>query len=87
MPTYYFDLWDGQQLDPDEIGVELSTLEAAFEMAVRTAEEMLSDGSLKGHDRSDWAFKVIDERGAYLFTFEFSKAVAEPHYSRVWRAF
>jgi hypothetical protein len=48
---------------------------------------MLDDGTLKGEDRSDWAFKVIDERGRLLFTFEFTKALMDPHYSRAWRAF
>lgn len=86
MPTYYFDLWNGQQLDPDEFGLELSSLEAAFEMAVRTAKEMLHDAALKGEDRSAWAFKVIDERGGLLFTFEFTKAFADPHYSQAWRS-
>ncbi len=83
MPTYYFDLWDGQRLDADECGVELSTLETAFEMAFQTAKEMLADGLLKSEDRSRWAFQVADERGHAQFTFEFSKALLEPHYSRV----
>ncbi len=83
MPTYYCDLWDGQRLDADDCGVELNSLETAFEMAFQTAKEMLADGLLKSENRSRWAFQVIDERGHAQFTFEFSTAPAEPHYSRV----
>ncbi len=83
MPTYYFDLWDGQRLDPDESGVELSGLESAFEVAFQTAKEMLADGLLKNQNRTQWALQVVDERGHAQFTFEFSTALAEPHHSRV----
>ncbi len=84
MPTFYFDLWDGHRIDPDEQGVELRGMEAAFEMAVRTAREMLADAQLKVQDRSGWAFRVHDEQGRRLFTFRFSNALPEPHYSRAW---
>ncbi len=83
IPTYDFDPWDGQRLDADECGVELNSLETAFEMAFQAAKEMLADGFLKSEDRSRSAFQVIDERGHAQFTFEFSTAPAEPHYSRV----
>ena len=82
MPTYYFDLWNGQRLEPDECGVELSGLEAAFEMTVRTAREMLSDATIRGEDRSAWVFKVRDERGLPLLNFSLSAAAVDPHYTR-----
>ncbi len=84
MPTFYFGLWDGHRIDPDEQGVELKGTEDAFEMAVRTAREMLADAQLKGDDRSGWAFRVHDEQGRRLFTFRFTGALPEPHYSRTW---
>ena len=83
MPTYYFDLWDGQRLVPDECGIDLSGLETAFEMAFQTAKEMLADGLLNSEERSRWALQVVDERGHAQFTFEFSMALAEPQYSHV----
>ena len=84
MPTFYFGLWDGHQLDPDEQGVELRGTEEAFEMAVRAARQMLAEAQPRGEDRSGWAFRVHDERGRRLFTFRFSGALPEPHYSRAW---
>jgi hypothetical protein len=84
MPTFYFGLWDGHQLDPDEQGVELKGTEDAFEMAVKAAREILAEAQPKGQDRSGWAFRVHDEQGRRLFTFRFTGALPEPHYSRVW---
>ncbi len=84
MPTFYFGLWDGHRLDPDEQGVELRGTEDAFEMAVRAAREMLAEAPLKGEDRSRWAFRVHDEQGRRLFTFRFTAALPEPHYDRAW---
>jgi len=84
MPTFYFGLWNGHQLDSDEQGVELNGTEEAFEMAVKAAREMLADARLKGEDRSHWAFHVHDEQARKLFTFRFTGAVPEPHYSRTW---
>ncbi len=84
MPTFYFDLWDGHRIEPDEQGVELRGTEAAFEMAVRAAREMLADAQLKGADHSGWAFHVKDEQGRRLFTFRFISALPEPHYSHAW---
>ena len=84
MPTFYFGLWNGHKLDPDEDGVELKGTEEAFEMVVKAARQMLGEAQLKGEDRSNWAFRVHDEQGRRLFTFRFTGALPEPHYSRVW---
>ena len=84
MPTFYFGLWDGHRLDPDEQGVELRGTEDAFEMAVKAAQEMLAEAPLNGEDRSGWAFRVHDEQGRRLFTFQFTGALPEPHYDRAW---
>ncbi len=84
MPTFYFDLLVGHHVDPGPQGVELRDAEAAFEMAFRTAKEMLADARLKDVDRSGWAFHVNDEQGRKLFTFRFKLAASDPHYSRTW---
>jgi hypothetical protein len=83
MPTFYFGIWDGHRLRPDEHGVPLSDAERAFEMAVGTAREILTAGSRKGEDRSGWAFHVHDDRARRLFTLRFSVAAVDPHDGRV----
>ena len=84
MPIFYFGLWNGHQLDPDEQGVQLKGTEEAFEIAVKAARQMLGEAQLKKEDRSGWAFRVHDEQGRRLFTFRFTGALPEPHYSRAW---
>ena len=84
MPTFYFGLWDGHQIEPDEQGVELRGTEGAFRMAVRAARESLAEALLIGEDRSGWSFRVHDEQGRRLFTFRFTGALPEPHYDRAW---
>jgi hypothetical protein len=80
MPTFYFGIWDGHRVKPDEYGVSLSDAERAFELAVKTARKILSTGLRKGEDRSGWAFHVHNDRGVRLFTLRFSVVAIDPHY-------
>ncbi len=83
MPTFYFGLWNGHRIKPDEYGIPLSGVEDAFERAVGTARTILTAAQYKDEDRSGWAFHVHDERGRRLFILPFSVAAVDPHY---WRA-
>lgn len=74
MPTFYFDLWDGQRIDFDELGLELSGPEAAFEEAIHGARDMLREAHMKGRDPSGWSYQVKDEAGKTLFTVPFALA-------------
>jgi hypothetical protein len=42
MPRYYFDIRDGEELIPDEEGMELPDLDAAFREAAYSLAEMSS---------------------------------------------
>ena len=77
MPTFYFGLWNGHRVRPDEYGVCARSVEDAFETAVTAAREMLA----QGEDRAGWAFQVHDERGWRLFTFPFAIAAPDSHYA------
>ncbi len=81
MPTFYFGIWNGHRVRPDEYGVRARNAEDAFETAVTAAREMLARGERTGEDRSGWAFQVHDERGWRLFTFPFAIAAPDPHYA------
>ncbi len=80
MPTFYFGVWDGHRIKPDEYGVRAKCPEDAFETAVTAARAMLAQSERMGEDRSGWAFHVHDERGWRLFTLPFSVATLDPHY-------
>ena len=43
MPRYYFDMREGDEIAPDEEGMELSTMEAVEEEAAHTLADMARD--------------------------------------------
>ncbi|WP_426615786.1 DUF6894 family protein [Bradyrhizobium sp. McL0616] len=75
MKRYYFDIRSGEEIIPDEEGLELSTLEKAQEEAARSLADMARDairneGSGQSHLM---AIEVRDDSGPVLdvkFTFE-----------------
>jgi hypothetical protein len=83
MPNFYFGVWDGHRIDPDEDGFPMQGVGDAFEASVAMARDMLKEGMLKGENRSGWVLHVCDERGARVFTLPFSIATVDPHYRGV----
>ncbi len=81
MPTFYFGLWNGQRIKPDEGGLPLEEAEEAFEMALEAARHLLNAACSAGEDRSGWAYHVHDEQGRRVFTVPFSIAARDPHYT------
>ena len=82
MPTFYFGIWNGERIKPDEQGVYGTSMDDAFETAVGAAREMLNLSERTGEDRSGWAYHVHNDRGVRLFTLPFSMAVLDAHYGR-----
>ena len=63
MPHFYFHLWRGGQLAPDEVGLSLPTLDAAKRRAESMASAIIGQdegapGSLLG-----WDIEVTDHAG------------------------
>ncbi len=83
MPTFYFGLWNGHRIRPDEHGVCARSVEDAFETAVGAARELLLHSGHVGEDRSGWAYHVYDEGGLRLFTLPFSIAAVDRHYAHM----
>ena len=78
MPRYYFDIREGDDLAPDEEGMELSSLRAVQEEAARTLVEMARDSVLGQNDGAgrQMAIEVRDDDGPLLqlkFTFEIDR--------------
>ena len=63
MAQFYFHLWRGGQLTPDEVGVSLPSLKAAKDKAERMASSILDhhEGALP--DLSGWDIEVTDAAG------------------------
>lgn len=70
MARYFFQVHDGKDY-PDEEGLELPSLGAVRERAVRYAGELLMVSGSNFWDGHDWSMDVTDDRGLTLFTLHF----------------
>lgn len=62
MPTYFFDIYDGEMALRDEFGVELQTLGEAAEQAAALLPDLARD-TLPGMTSRDFIVSVRDEAG------------------------
>ena len=74
MRRYYFDIREGDEIFPDEEGLELSTIEKVQEEAARSLADMARDAvRTLGGDSQQLSIEVRDDGGPVLqlkFTFE-----------------
>jgi len=69
MPRFYFHVPDGKaQIDHE--GTDLPSLEEAEREAVRTAGEIIREGSVIGES---WTMAIVDEKSNVLRMLNFSK--------------
>lgn len=79
MPRYYFDLRDGDDLTPDDEGLELASMVAVQEEAAHSLADMARDSvrrHAKNGARHRMAIEVRDNNGPVLqvkFTFAIEK--------------
>ena len=71
MARYFFQVHDGTDY-PDEEGIELPSLQAARERAVRYAGELLLCSTPSFWDGGDWSMDVTNDQGLTLFTLHFA---------------
>ena len=74
MRRYYFDIREGDEIFPDEEGLELSTIEKVQEEAARSLADMARDAvRTLGGNSQQMSIEVRDDGGPVLqlkFTFE-----------------
>jgi uncharacterized protein YfcZ (UPF0381/DUF406 family) len=78
MKRFYFDIREGEEIIPDEEGLELSTIEKVQEEAARSLADMARDAiRARGDGGShEMAIEVRDDSGPVLevkFTFEIDR--------------
>jgi hypothetical protein len=78
MRRYYFDLRDGDDVAPDDEGLELPSIERVQEEAARSLADMARDAVRTSQDGADhcMAIEVRDDNGPVLqvkFTFEIDR--------------
>ncbi|MEQ1956254.1 DUF6894 family protein [Mesorhizobium yinganensis] len=66
MPRYYFDVFDGDGITRDEVGIESATQDAAADEAVAAIPDIVHD-ELPGPPQRNFWVKVRDEAGEYVF--------------------
>ena len=76
MPRFFFDTFDGENLQPDETGHELPDLDAAKQEAQKALPDMAKDALPGGNDRT-FVVNVRDEAGQTVLRAALSLVVAE----------
>ena len=67
MPRYFFDTNDGDMLDLDDVGLDLTDHEAARREAIAALPDMARD-KLPDGDRRNFSVRVRDEAGAAIYS-------------------
>jgi hypothetical protein len=82
MPRYFFNVYH-ENAEPDEIGEQLTDLDAAWKEAIVTAGQILQDLDGKFQPGVDWRLEVTDEFANLLFVINVNAKLAHPiHLSR-----
>ena len=76
MPRFFFNLWDSKAFVADAQGIELPSLDAVRDEAIKSALDVLTDGRAKGEDRTGWTFEVKDDQDRTVLQLPFAEAVA-----------
>ncbi|MEQ1955185.1 DUF6894 family protein [Mesorhizobium yinganensis] len=66
MPRYFFDVFDGEDISRDEVGIDLDHEDMAAEHAVAALPDMAHDELPDGPQRDFWV-KVRNGNGEYTF--------------------
>lgn len=78
MSRYFFHVRDGSNLLPDEEGEELSSLDAARDLARESAREILSEAALSGRATDlNQQIEVTDEAGQTVLTLGVGHVVGQ----------
>jgi hypothetical protein len=77
MGRFYFHLKEGNELIPDEDGIELPDVAAATREALLTARELLADAIKAGRPKVPEALMIADEAGRTVEILPFSAALPE----------
>ncbi|WP_456016163.1 DUF6894 family protein [Methylorubrum populi] len=75
MPLFYFHLRTPAGLEPDEIGLELAGIEAAYLEACRTIPGLCADLIQEAGSPSRRSFEITDAAGTLLMEVPFSEVL------------
>ena len=73
MPRYFFHARSPNRHMPDQAGVALDSLKAAYDAATQTILDMVHDPSTV-RDHTGWVIEIRDENGQMLLSVPFTEA-------------
>ena len=71
MSRYYFNFRNGDELTPDPEGMDLPSLDAAYDRACRAAKEMAAEMVLTQGALDARRFEIADEKGQMVLSIPF----------------
>ena len=67
MPSrYYFNLTDGYEVIPDEVGIEVSDARAALIHAFEAIEELRREANASPSEWEGWRLNIVDDSGRLI---------------------
>jgi uncharacterized protein DUF6894 len=75
MSRFYFHVQSGENIMPDDEGMECADAAAAREQALASARELLADAIKSSKDEAPDCFIIADANGRELMTVPFSEAL------------
>ena len=75
MPRYFFHYHQGEELSPDDQGLEFDSVEAAYLSAYKGALDMWSELMRMRLDPRDSAFEVTDAQNRQMFVLPFAEVL------------
>ncbi len=78
MGRFYLHIKDGDEIFPDEEGIELPNIESARKEALQAAREMLSEAIRGGKPKVAEAFVIADKAGRTLEVVPLAAVLPEP---------
>jgi hypothetical protein len=63
---YLFNLTDGQEVIPDEEGIEVCDGQAAVAAAIKTIRELRSEDPSTAHEWPGWRLEITDASGRMI---------------------
>lgn len=92
MPWFYFHLRTPQGLEPDDTGLELAGIEAAYLEACASIPEISADFACEGKNPARYSFEIADPAGRLLMEVPFTEILdrgcrpgASPSPDRSWK--
>lgn len=78
LSRYYFNLTDGFEVIPDEIGIEVSDARSAMIHAFEAVEELRREANTSPDEWKGWRLDILDDSGSLIHSLALDDAAQDP---------